>query len=133
MWAAQCNTIDPLVVLLRHEADVEATSQLGFTPLCIAAVHGHANVVHILLCHKANPSTKGQDSSSDAVFSPLEWANYYYVSESEVSIQYDRIEMTYKELVEDSGKPPCTRVPWLTMHCRVIFIWDAISCRAAVA
>ena len=54
LWAAFMGYSEPLVVLLDHQADVEACSNDMATPLIVAAECGHANAVHILLSHKAD-------------------------------------------------------------------------------
>ncbi len=46
--ASYCGDAETVEILLANDADVNATSDIGTTPLMNAAAHGHSEIVKIL-------------------------------------------------------------------------------------
>jgi ankyrin repeat protein len=62
-----------VTLLLELGADSLATDGSGVTPLHVAARHGHADVVRLLLAAGADPSIRDTEHDSDAVG----WAEFF--------------------------------------------------------
>ncbi|KAL3664086.1 hypothetical protein V7S43_010972 [Phytophthora oleae] len=54
-WAAQAGDLEMLQCLLVEGARVDTVTSTGFTPLLLAALGGHADVVQVLLMKSADP------------------------------------------------------------------------------
>lgn len=72
MIAAQGNSSEILRILLEHEAYVNSTDIMGWTPLHFAVKQGETKFVQLLLQYHANPNSKAlfnQDKESELEFS----------------------------------------------------------------
>jgi ankyrin repeat protein len=64
-FAANENKIDIVQFLLSHpEIEIDATSTIGRTPLHLASIRGHMNIVRTLVTKGANKNAKDFDESS---------------------------------------------------------------------
>jgi len=55
--AARMGSVDSVLLLLQHGADVEAVTKDGYTPLHIAAKEGHEEVIGVLIDQSASPNS----------------------------------------------------------------------------
>ena len=64
-WAVEAGHIGTVRLLLQSKADVDATDEERWTPLIIAAHHGHVGVTELLIEHEANPVSVHSSAPTD--------------------------------------------------------------------
>lgn len=67
--AARMGLINDVILLLKHEADINACGDIGLTPLHYAAANGHINALKLLIKEGANINSKDEFGKT-----PLDWA-----------------------------------------------------------
>ena len=84
IWAALSGKVQPVITLIKHGADIEARSDLGFTALNAAASAGFADVVRVLVAHGAD--TLAMENQG---YQALANAEFNEVSQNKSKLTYD--------------------------------------------
>ena len=73
-YAAKKNKLDLVKELIRHKADIEAKDKYGATPLHLAVIHGHLDIIEYLLDNKYQVAfTESTDKNG---YTPLYYATW---------------------------------------------------------
>ena len=77
--------VDVIKIFVKHKADVNSKTNSGNTPLTLAIINGHANVLHaLLLADKCLVDAKGQDGYTALHYS----CRYGYVNMVRILVKY---------------------------------------------